>query len=61
MVERVCDRALIIHEGKLIADGSLESLKASTARGSLEDVFRQLTQAEGTASGVSEIIEGLRS
>ena len=61
VVERVCDRALIIHEGRLIADGSLESLKASTERGSLEDVFRQLTQAEGTVSGVSEIIEGLRS
>lgn len=61
MVERVCDRALIIHEGRLIADGSLESLKASTQRGSLEDVFRQLTHAEESASGVSEIIESLRS
>ena len=61
VVERVCDRALIIHEGRLIADGSLESLKASTDRGSLEDVFRQLTQADETLSGVSEIIEGLQS
>ena len=61
VVERVCDRALIIHEGHLIADGSLDSLKASTERGSLEDVFRQLTQTEGTMSGVSGIIEGLRS
>jgi len=61
VVERVCDRALIIHEGRLIADGSLEALKASTERGSLEDVFRQLTQTEGTMSGVSGIIEGLRS
>ena len=61
VVERVCDRALIIHEGRLIADGSLESLKAATERGSLEDVFRQLTHAEETVSGVSTIIEGLRS
>ena len=61
VVERVCDRALIIHEGRLIADGSLESLKASTRKGRLEDVFRQLTDAEGTVSGVSEIIEVLRS
>ena len=60
VVERVCDRALIIHEGRLIADGSLDSLKASTERGSLEDVFRTLTHAEGTMSGVSEIVEGLR-
>ena len=61
VVERVCDRALIIHEGHLIADGSLDALKASTERGSLEDVFRQLTRTEGTMSGVSGIIEGLRS
>ena len=61
VVERVCDRALIIHEGHLIADGSLDALKASTERGSLEDVFQQLTQTEGTMSGVSGIIEGLRS
>ena len=61
VVERVCDRALIIHEGRLIADGTLDALKASTAQGSLEDVFRQLTQTGGTMSGVSGIIEGLRS
>jgi len=61
VVERVCDRVLIIHEGRLIADGSLESLKSATERGSLEDVFRQLTHAEETVSGVSTIIEGLRS
>lgn len=61
VVERVCDRALIIHDGRLIADGSLESLKASTERGRLEDVFRQLTHADETMSGVSEIIEVLRS
>lgn len=61
VVERVCDRALIIHEGRLIADGTLDALKASTEQGSLEDVFRQLTQTGGTMSGVSGIIEGLRS
>ena len=61
VVERVCDRALVIHEGRLIADGSLESLKSATERGSLEDVFRQLTHTDETVSGVSEIIEGLRS
>ena len=39
----------------------IEALKASTARGSLEDVFRQLTDTEGTVSGVSRIVEALRS
>ncbi len=61
VVERVCDRVLIIEEGRLIADGSIDSLKASAERGSLEDVFRQLTDTEGATSGVSRIIEALRS
>ena len=39
VVERVCDRALIIHEGRLIADGSLESLKASTQRAASKTSF----------------------
>ena len=61
VVERVCDRVLIIEEGRLIADGSIDALKASAERGSLEDVFRQLTDTEGSTSGVSGVIEALRS
>ncbi len=61
VVERVCHRALILHEGRLVADGSLEALKSSTEVGRLEDVFRQLTYTEGRTSSVSEIIQSLRS
>lgn len=61
VVEKVCDRALIIHDGNLIADGSLESLKDSTQQSSLENVFRKLTHSEGADAGVSRIIEALRS
>jgi ABC-2 type transport system ATP-binding protein len=43
VVERVCNRVLIMHQGKLIADGTLESLKEQTKEGTLEEVFRQLT------------------
>jgi len=59
VVERICDRVLIIHQGNLIADGSLESLKTSTQRSTLEDVFRQLTHTEDSPN-VAGIIEGLR-
>ena len=61
VVERICHRALILREGCLIADGSLDALKSSTEMGRLEDVFRQLAGAEGGASGVGEIMESLRS
>ncbi len=60
VVEKICDRALIIHNGALIAEGSLEDLKASTKQSTLEDVFRKLTGSEGVAPGVSRIVEALR-
>jgi len=62
VVERICDRILIIHKGDLIADDSLESLRESTHKATLEDVFRQLTHKEGPPiSDMSGIIERLRS
>ena len=61
MIERVCSRALIIDRGRLVADDAIDSLKASTHRSSLEDVFRQLTPTEGAADAVEELVAGLRS
>ena len=61
VVERICDRVLIIHKGSLIADGSADSLKASTHEATLEDVFRNLTNSAGVDTGVSRIIQALRS
>jgi ABC-type Na+ transport system ATPase subunit NatA len=51
---------LIIHQGALIADGSAESLKASTHEETLEDVFRNLTHSAAVDSGVARIVEALR-
>jgi ABC-2 type transport system ATP-binding protein len=61
VVERICDRVLIIHKGALIADGSAEVLKASTHESTLEDVFRNLTGSAGLDTGVARIVEALRS
>jgi ABC-2 type transport system ATP-binding protein len=62
VVERICDRILIIHEGALIADGSLNSLQESTHKSSLQDVFRQLTHKEGAAApDMISIVERLRT
>ncbi len=60
VVEKVCDRVLIIDKGRLIADGSAESLKAQTGDATLEDVFRTMTGSAGTAPGVSRIIAALQ-
>ena len=46
MVERVCERIVIIHEGRLIADGSLAQLQEETGEVSLERIFNRLTATE---------------
>ena len=61
VVEKVCDRVLIIHQGKLIADGSAASLKASTNESTLEDVFRSLTGSASVDPGVARIVAAMQS
>jgi ABC-2 type transport system ATP-binding protein len=60
VVEKVCDRVLIIHKGNLIADSTADELKSQTQQSTLEDVFRKLTNAEDTDPGVARIVESLR-
>ncbi len=43
VVERVCDRIIILNKGKIIADGSFEELQAGAQGASLEHLFTQLT------------------
>lgn len=60
VVEKVCDRVLIIYRGRLIAQGTPENLKSSTGQSTLEDVFRSLTGSTGTNPGVMGILASLR-
>jgi ABC-2 type transport system ATP-binding protein len=55
IAERMCDRVAIIDKGVIIAVGTLAELRAMGGRGTLEDMFLQLT---GGAE-VSELAEGL--
>jgi ABC-2 type transport system ATP-binding protein len=43
VVERVCDRVIIIDKGKLLLDGRPEELVVSSGAGTLERLFTQLT------------------
>ncbi len=61
VVERVCDRIVIIDQGRIVADGTFESLQAGRQDASLERIFTQLTSAgghEATARRFVEIISG---
>jgi len=42
-VDAVCSRAIIISDGKVVANGTPAELKAKSPSGRLEDVFRELT------------------
>jgi len=45
VVERLCDRVAIIHEGKLVREGAMQDLRSGSE--TLEDVFVRVVGAEG--------------
>jgi len=61
VVERFCDRVLILDKGTLIADGSPDELKAKTNEANLEGVFRDLTHSADAEPRVQSIIDTLRA
>ncbi len=46
VVERVCHRAIIIHQGKVVADAPTQTLVARSKDASLESIFHQLIQSD---------------
>ena len=42
-VEALCTRVIIINDGRIVANGTTDELKAMTPSGRLADVFRELT------------------
>lgn len=56
IAERVCDRVGILDQGRLVAVGTMDALRAqaqSTAETTLEDLFLQLTGGEAAAEMAS--------
>jgi len=58
IAEELCDRVGILHEGHLLAEGTLAELRARAARGdaSLEEVFLRVTRQD---EGLSETVASL--
>jgi ABC-2 type transport system ATP-binding protein len=59
VVERVCDRVVILDAGVIIADGAVDELKDMTQRGSLEGVFTELTSTADLSEIVRAFSEGV--
>lgn len=43
VVEKISSRIILLHDGKIAADGTFAELKTNNAEGSLEQIFNQLT------------------
>ena len=50
IVEKLCVRVLVLHQGRVVADGAVEDLRRMKASRSLEDVFGQLVRAGGSGT-----------
>ena len=61
VVERFCDRVIIMDQGNIVADDTPEGLKAKTHEASLEAVFRGITHTANAQPQVAKIIEALRA
>jgi ABC-2 type transport system ATP-binding protein len=43
VVEKISSRIILLHDGRIAADGTFEELKQQNTKGSLEQIFNQLT------------------
>ena len=61
VVERICERVVIVHEGSIVADGTVPQLLEQTGQKSLEQVFNKLTATENLLARAEEFARVLSS
>ena len=59
VVEKVSDRIVLINAGRIVADGTIDELRAG-GNSSLEDIFARLTGRDGNADRAGELAAALR-
>jgi ABC-2 type transport system ATP-binding protein len=60
IVEQVCDRVIVIAQGKVLADAAPSELTRLMHLPSLEKVFAQLVRQQDTRSAAREMVEAMR-
>ena len=61
VAERLCERVLILHEGRVVADDSVANLRELRRRPSLEEIFSTWVledRPEATAARIAQVVSG---
>jgi ABC-2 type transport system ATP-binding protein len=61
VTEKICTRIAIIHEGRIVANDSVESLRSLMHLPSLVDIFRKLVAREDTEAVARTIVDIMRT
>ncbi|OPA75393.1 ABC transporter [Paenibacillus selenitireducens] len=56
VVEKISNRIVLLHEGRIVADGTFESLKHHSQEGTLEQIFTQMTGFHEHAAIAEEFV-----
>jgi ABC-2 type transport system ATP-binding protein len=59
IVERVCERILVLSRGRIVADGSAAALLSETGETTLEAAFTRLTATDGLAARAERLAHAL--
>jgi ABC-2 type transport system ATP-binding protein len=57
IVERVCSRVVILHKGRIVANDSIQQLRALMSLPTLEDIFSQLAVEQDTPAITRQLVE----
>jgi ABC-type Na+ transport system ATPase subunit NatA len=57
VVEKICSRVIIIHQGKIVADDKVANLRSLMKLPSLEAVFSQLVVKENPEEKARRLLE----
>lgn len=60
VVEKVCSRVVILHDGRVVAESTISELQESGEAASLEDVFAEVTKQEDYAQIAQQILQVMR-
>jgi len=61
VTEKICSKVIILHEGRIVANDSVENLRTLMHLPSLVEIFRQLVAREDTDAVARTIVEIMRT